>query len=101
METESCLVLCIEECDNLDNVNSIDTRLFITYDFEDKCYVLYGKRDNIHSIEYEPYFFRCNNTSDLYNLFCLLRHWLYSVCKLLIASLRLILILRPSSSSDA
>jgi hypothetical protein len=67
METDSCLVLYIEEHDNEhNNVVSIDTRLFITYDFENDCYVLYGKRDNINSINYEPYFFRCDNTNELY-----------------------------------
>jgi hypothetical protein len=67
METEfdSCLVLCIEECDNLNTINSIDTRLFITYDFENYTYVIYGKRQNTNRSHFDPYFFRCEHTNDL------------------------------------
>lgn len=66
-QTNSCLVLCIDECDNNNDINSIDTRLFVTYDYENDNYVVYGKRDDTNSIKHQPYFFRCNSTNDLYN----------------------------------
>jgi hypothetical protein len=66
-ESDSCLVLCIEECENYVDTKSIDTRLFITYDFENDSYVVYGKREDTKNTMFVPYFLRCDYTSDLYD----------------------------------
>jgi hypothetical protein len=72
-EHNSCLVLCIEERSD-DNYNTIDTRLFVTYDFVEDTFVLYGKRENKfdsvngHVITmFIPFFFRFAKRHDIYN----------------------------------
>ena len=72
-ETNCCLVLCIEERDNIKDYSSVDTRLFVTYDFIRRSYVVYGKRiDTImtnsrNETNFIPYFLRCNCITELYN----------------------------------
>ena len=68
-ETDSCLVLCIEDRD-VNNYEKINARLFITYDFELETYVLYGRRQNRwidnNKTSFEPYFFRMDTVDDAY-----------------------------------
>lgn len=73
-EVDSCLVLCIEARDD-DDYDTIETRLFVTYDFLDETYVLYGKHiDNINEgkrvflTRYQPFFFRFNKSKDVYQM---------------------------------
>jgi hypothetical protein len=73
-ETNCCLVLCFEERDNIKDYSSIDTRLFVTYDFIKKSYVVYGKRIDVVSVSkskqvtnFIPYFLRCDCINELYN----------------------------------
>jgi hypothetical protein len=68
-ETNSCLVVCIEDLYLKKGDLVLDTRLFITYDFIKETHVVYGKRDNIDRISrYESFFFRSYNTSNFINL---------------------------------
>jgi hypothetical protein len=69
----SCLVLCIEERDD-ENYNKIDTRLFVTYDFVEDTFVLYGKRENKIELDtgriqtkFRPFFFRFTKKREIYN----------------------------------
>jgi hypothetical protein len=72
----SCLVLCIEERTD-DNYNQIDTRLFVTYDFVEDTFVLYGKRENKQDEQdehdghllthFKPFFFRFFKKQEIYN----------------------------------
>jgi hypothetical protein len=66
-QSDSCLVLYIEEKDNSLEDYPIDTKLFITYDFVNDSYVLYGKREDTLKTKNVPYFFRCDYTSELYD----------------------------------
>jgi hypothetical protein len=72
-QQNSCLVLCIEERSD-DNYNTIDTRLFVSYDFVEETYILYGKRENKTDIndghtttKFRPFFFRFAKKRDIYN----------------------------------
>jgi hypothetical protein len=67
LQMDSSLILCIEECENTTNSNSIDTRLFIGWDNETDDYYVRGKRQDIGSKEFVPYAFRCESTNDLYD----------------------------------
>ena len=69
----SCLVLCIEERVD-DNYTQIDTRLFVTYDFVEDTFVLYGKRENKIDqdtgrlqTKFRPFFFRFAKKREIYN----------------------------------
>ena len=64
--TDSCLVLCIEERDSLNNYETIANRLFISYDIEQQSYVVYGKSVRPVGIDNEQYFFRSDKSSDMY-----------------------------------
>jgi hypothetical protein len=71
-EVNSCLVLCIEERGDSD-YNQVDTRLFVTFDFVENTFVLYGKRENKFDPEdghmlthYVPFFFRFARKLDIY-----------------------------------
>lgn len=69
-ENNTCLVLYIEEIEENDNDNEtklIDTKLFVSYDYENDCYVVYGKREDSIRTSFCPYFLRCDTTSDLYD----------------------------------
>ena len=65
-QTDSYLVLCIEERDN-EQYESITNRLFIAYDSENNTYVIYGKSQNRKDDDdYVPYFFRADRSVDMY-----------------------------------
>jgi hypothetical protein len=65
-QTDSYVVLCIEERDDdPENYDQIWSRLFLAYDAEQETYVVYGKRLS-NSLDYEPYFFRAENASQMY-----------------------------------
>jgi hypothetical protein len=70
-EIDSCLVLCFEERDDPDDFDSIDTRIFVTYDFGTKAYIVNGKRIDIISEdgeikqEFQPFMFCVNESSDV------------------------------------
>lgn len=72
-EVDSCLVLCIE-CREDHDYNIINTRLFVTYDFLDETYVLYGKHldkleeKRVLQTRYQPFFFRFNKSKDVYDM---------------------------------
>jgi len=64
-ELNSCLVLCIEEHD--DDNNSIDTRVFVSYNEADKMYVINGKRLDLIKNDkiafFQPFMF-CTESSN-------------------------------------
>lgn len=69
-QTDSYLVLCMEERDEYD-YDKIVNRLFISYDYENNTYVVYGKilvegENNYEPNNYEPYFFRAARSIDMY-----------------------------------
>lgn len=63
-EFNSHLVLCIEEHDIINN--SIDTRVFITYDQENKTYIVTGKRQAFKDLNPAPYMFRFTRSKYVY-----------------------------------
>ena len=72
-DVNSCLVLCIEERSD-DNYNLVDTRLFVTYDFVEDTFVLYGKKENKMDLvdghlltDFQPFFFRFDKKKHIYN----------------------------------
>ena len=72
-DVNSCLVLCIEERSD-ENYNMVDTRLFVTYDFTEDTFVLYGKKENKmdpvdgHLLtDFQPFFFRFAKKKHIYN----------------------------------
>lgn len=73
-EIDSCLVLCIEEMEDYTS-NKVDTRLFVTYDFEEDTYVVYGKKQDrlnenkcVFVTQYVPFFFRFEKAKDVYQM---------------------------------
>jgi hypothetical protein len=70
-EQDSCLVLCIEERDNLDDYDSIDTRVFVSYSETSDVYVVNGKRVDLFSrrgrnkTNFQPFMFCANSSSDV------------------------------------
>jgi len=66
-QMNSKLVLCIEEYDNKIDTNSIDTRLFITWSYEEDAYIVRGKRQDIGPRAFVPYAFHCESTDELYD----------------------------------
>lgn len=67
LQMDSKLILCIEEYDNREEQNFIDTRLFIGWSNQDNDYFVRGKRQDIGSIEFVPYAFRCDSTDELFD----------------------------------
>ena len=71
-EIDSCLVVCFEEheCDDYGN-DSVDTRMFITYDHATSSYVINGKRQDIFSkkgrnkTNLKPFVFCAQESSDI------------------------------------
>ena len=66
METEhnSCLVICIEEHDDI----SVDTCVFISYNFDKDVYVLNGKRNELSDSNnpfFQPFMFVFEKSNDL------------------------------------
>ena len=59
-----CLVLKIEEHD-YDNINKLDTTLYIVYDNKEHNYVIRGKRAPLRSMDSPPYSFVCDNAYNL------------------------------------
>ena len=76
-ETDSCLVLCIEERDNPDDYSSIDTRVFISYNEISNVYVINGKRVDLSSkkgrnkTNFQPFMFCANSSSDVVDFLAL------------------------------
>lgn len=66
-QNDSCLILCIEEQDNISISSPTDTRLFIGWSYRENDYFVRGKRQDIGSKEFVPYAFHCNNTNNLYD----------------------------------
>jgi hypothetical protein len=64
-QTESYLVLCVEERDEFD-YDSVVNRLFIAHDYETNTYVVYGKVTVQNDHTYEPFFFRATRSIDMY-----------------------------------
>lgn len=64
MDTE--LILCIEEHDKLDNPKSIDNKIFIGWDINEKNYYVRGKRQDIGFRKFVPYAFNSDSTKSLY-----------------------------------
>ena len=70
-EQDSCLVLCIEELDNLSDVSKIDTRVFISYNDASGVYVVNGKRDDIfgkkgkNKSNFQPFMFCSESSHDI------------------------------------
>ena len=68
-EQDSCLVLCIEERDNPDDYDSIDTRVFVSYSETSDVYVVNGKRVDLFSrrgrnkTNFQPFMFCANSSS--------------------------------------
>lgn len=69
-QTDSYIVLCIEERDDLkENYDIIFGRLFVAYDADMDEYVVYGKRMSSLSdvnVNYQPYFFRTDSATEMY-----------------------------------
>jgi hypothetical protein len=70
-EIDSCPVICFEERDDDDNFDSIDTRLFVTYDSVSQAYILNGKRIDVVSkrgrnkTNFQPFMFCAKDSSDI------------------------------------
>ena len=67
IQTDTMLILCIEECDNKSEENAIDNRVFIGWSITDKDFFIRGKRQNFGKCEYAPYAFRTKNIDSLYD----------------------------------
>lgn len=67
LQMDSMLILCIEEHDNNNNLESVDNRIFIGYDYSSNDYFLRGKRQDIGSREYVPYAFHCETSIGIFN----------------------------------
>lgn len=67
LQMDSSLILCIEEHDNEQNVDSVDNRIFIGYDIRDNDYYVRGKRQDTTKCSYVPYAFHCDSTCELYD----------------------------------
>jgi hypothetical protein len=66
LQSQSCLILCIEEHDSKINPCSIDTRLFIGWNNETQEYFLRGKRQDTSVSNFVPYGFDSEFTDDVY-----------------------------------
>ena len=76
-ELNSCLVLCIEEHDNtnvnsdntINDNNSIDTRIFISYNEASNMYIINGKRldltKNSKTAFFQPFMFCADSSNDV------------------------------------
>lgn len=67
LQMDSNLILCIEDHDNENDSTSIDNRLFIGWNEEDKDYYVRGKRQDTVKTNYVPYAFHCSSSYDLFN----------------------------------
>lgn len=66
MSHPDCLVLQLEEYDN-NNIQNVDTSLYIFYDKKQEFFVIRGKRKYEHSYQFIPYSFICISENDLAN----------------------------------
>jgi hypothetical protein len=70
-EQDSCLVLCIEERDDPEVFESIDTRVFVSYNEITKMYVVNGKRLDVFSkrgrnrTNFKPFMFCADTSNDV------------------------------------
>ena len=70
-EQDSCLVLCIEEFDNVSDFSEIDTRVFVSYNEVTNLYVVNGKRADVFSkkgrnkTNFQPYMFCADSSNDV------------------------------------
>jgi hypothetical protein len=67
LQTDTNLILCIEDHDNENDSTSIDNRLFIGWVEEDNDYYVRGKRQDTDKTKYVPYAFHCSSPYDLFN----------------------------------
>lgn len=67
LQMNSKLILCIEEHDNGNKTNFVDTRLFIGWNEEGNVFFVRGKRQDIGSAEFVPYAFDSKSTNELYD----------------------------------
>jgi hypothetical protein len=66
-QTNSLLILCIEEQDSLIDKTSIDNRLFIGWNNLTDEYFIRGRRQDTSISNYVPYAFQSKNTNDVYD----------------------------------
>lgn len=71
-EINSCVVLCIEERNDTE-YDKVETRLFITYDFIENTFVVYGKRQDemntrktVFTTKFAPFFYRFEKAKEAY-----------------------------------
>ena len=67
LQTNTQLILCIEECDSRSTICPIDARLFIGWCHETATFFVRGRRDDTLTSNYVPYAFHCILECDLYN----------------------------------
>ncbi len=67
LQTNTQLILCIEECDSRSTFCPIDARLFIGWSHETSTFFVRGRRDDTRTSNYVPYAFRCILERDLYD----------------------------------
>lgn len=67
LQTNTQLILCIEECDNKSTCCPIDARLFIGWCHETGTFFVRGRRDDTLTSNYVPYAFHCILECDLYD----------------------------------
>lgn len=65
LQTDSRLILCIEEFEIANKTNSMDNRIFIGWNREDNDYYLRGKRMDTAIRQFVPYAFHCDTTDAL------------------------------------
>jgi hypothetical protein len=63
----SRLILCVEEQDNENIYNKIDTRLFIGWDYLTKVFFVRGRRQDAKNSDFVPYSFSFKSVVDVYN----------------------------------
>ena len=63
MQMDTSLILCIEDHDDPSDKSSIDTRLFIGWDWSNGDYFIRGKRQDTEVSHYVPFAFHCDSTS--------------------------------------
>ena len=66
-QTNSLLILCIEEQDSSIDKTSIDNRLFVGWNNLTDEYFLRGRRQDTSISNYVPYAFQSKNTNDVYD----------------------------------
>ena len=67
LQTNTQLILCIEECDSRSTTCPIDARLFIGWSYQTCKFFVRGRRNDIRTSSYVPYAFQCVFERDLYD----------------------------------